>query len=79
MDPERWKRLSPLLDALLEQSSMAITVEIDPERFRPVDVPVIEGDASKLRADLGWTPRVPIERTLADILDDWRARVRTER
>lgn len=75
----RARRIRDLLDALLEQSSMAITVEIDPERFRPVDVPVIEGDASKLRADLGWTPRVPIERTLADILDDWRARVRTER
>jgi GDP-4-dehydro-6-deoxy-D-mannose reductase len=39
--------------------------------MRPADDPVLIGDSSKLRS-LGWEPRVPIEQTLADILNYWR-------
>ena len=35
----------------------------------------VVGDGSKLARETGWTPRIPIERTLADLLDWWRARV----
>jgi GDP-4-dehydro-6-deoxy-D-mannose reductase len=65
-------RIGDLLDQLCAMSAVPITVEVDPERFRPVDVPVIEGDASVIREDVGWTPKIPIEQTLADTLDDWR-------
>ena len=49
-----------------------------PALLRPVDLPVLRGDASKLRAATGWEPRIPIEQTVADLLDDMRERVRTE-
>lgn len=42
------------------------------QKMRPADDPVYIGDNSKLRA-LGWEPQIPFEKTLADMLDFWRA------
>jgi GDP-4-dehydro-6-deoxy-D-mannose reductase len=42
---------------------------------RPVDIPVLRGDSTKLRAATGWEPRIPLEETLEDLLDEWRQRV----
>jgi GDP-4-dehydro-6-deoxy-D-mannose reductase len=47
----------------------------DPARQRPIDVPVLRGDPSRLHAATGWKPEIPIDRTLADVLADWRARI----
>ena len=47
----------------------------DPALLRPVDLPVLRGDASKLRAATGWAPRIPVEQTVADLLDDMRGRI----
>jgi GDP-4-dehydro-6-deoxy-D-mannose reductase len=30
------------------------------------------GDRSRIAAEAGWTPRIPIERTLEDLLEYWR-------
>lgn len=64
-----------LLDILLSLSTVRVRIEVDPSRLRPSDNPVILGSHARLTADTGWTPRIPIEQTLADLLDDWRARV----
>lgn len=47
----------------------------DPALQRPVDIPVLRGDCTKLRAATGWTPEIPLEQTLEDLLDEWRLRV----
>jgi GDP-4-dehydro-6-deoxy-D-mannose reductase len=52
-----------------------VEIRQDPGRFRPSDIPVLVGDPSRLRAATGWEPRIPLDRTLADLLADWRARV----
>ena len=46
-----------------------------PQRVRPVDIPVLSGDASRLRALTGWAPTVPFQQSLEDVLADWRQRV----
>jgi len=66
-----------LLDLLLAASSARVEVRVDPDRLRPADVPAQVGDPSRLRAATGWEPRIPLERTLRDLLDDWRARTAT--
>jgi GDP-4-dehydro-6-deoxy-D-mannose reductase len=63
-----------LLDVLLAASNARVEVRVDPDRLRPSDVPAQVGDPSRLRAATGWEPRIPLERTLRDLLDDWRAR-----
>lgn len=52
-----------------------IEVREDPSRLRPVDLPLLLGDAGKLRAATGWAPVIPLETSLADALADWRRRV----
>jgi GDP-4-dehydro-6-deoxy-D-mannose reductase len=67
-----------LLETLLSYSEAEIRVERDPERYRPVDVPIVRGSAEKFHALTGWQPQIPFERTLRDVLDYWRDQVRTE-
>jgi len=64
-----------LLDTLLSYSNINIEVRVDADRLRPVDVPVIRGDNSKLNNDTGWQPTVSFEETLKDVLEDCRQRI----
>lgn len=60
------------LDHLLGLSSAKITVEQDPARLRPSDVPILLGDNSKFVKATGWQPTIPFEQTLKDMLEYWR-------
>lgn len=71
----RARRIGDLLERLLSRASRAIEVVLDPARLRPSDQPVIVGDASRTRNEIGWQPAIPIEDTLSDLLDDWRRRI----
>jgi GDP-4-dehydro-6-deoxy-D-mannose reductase len=63
-----------LLDTLLAYSGAAIEVCLDPKRSRPASVPVLWGDASRLRAATGWQPTIDFRTTLLDVLNDCRQR-----
>jgi len=71
----RGRRVGELLDLLLAASPAKVEVRVDPRRLRPSDVPVQVGDPSRLQAATAWRPEIPLEQTLRDLLDDWRARV----
>lgn len=64
-----------LLDTLLTYSEIDIDIRIDEKRLRPVDVPEIRGDISKLNQDTDWQPIITFEETLKDVLDDCRQRI----
>ncbi|MCI0549289.1 MAG: GDP-mannose 4,6-dehydratase [Candidatus Rokubacteria bacterium] len=66
-----------VLDFLLERAHVrGIEVRTDPARLRPTEMPLIEGDPAKVKRALGWQVEIPFERTLADVLDYWRAQIR---
>jgi GDP-4-dehydro-6-deoxy-D-mannose reductase len=71
----RGRRIRELLETLLARTDARVEVRVDPERLRPSDVPAQVGDPSRLRAATGWEPGIPLEQTLADLLDDWRQRI----
>jgi len=71
-------RLSDLLNRLLAIAGVQATVVADPSRVRSRDIDNVVGDPAKIRARTGWTPNVPLERTLTDLYQDARARVRRE-
>jgi GDP-4-dehydro-6-deoxy-D-mannose reductase len=68
-----------LLDTLLTFSECDIAVEPDPSRMRPADVPRVVCDCRRFHEQTGWTPQIPLEQTLYDILEYWRARIHAEK
>lgn len=68
-----------LLDDLLALARVPLTIEQDPKRMRPSEVPRVAGDASRLRSLTGWHPQYRLEETLATVLADWRGKVSAER
>jgi GDP-4-dehydro-6-deoxy-D-mannose reductase len=67
-------RIRDLLQTLIVAAGVDVEVRVDPDRLRPADIPTIVGDPTKLREATGWTPRVPLDRTLGDLLQYWRER-----
>ena len=63
-----------LLDMLLARARVPSQIKIDPARYRPNDQPVVVGDPTRIRDELGWRAQIPIERTLDDLLQYWRSR-----
>lgn len=68
--------MSEILDRLVALARLDVTIRRDPARMRPSDVPLVLGDAGRLRDELDWAPAIPIDRTLEDLLDYWRSQVR---
>lgn len=64
--------IQEILDMILSFAKTSITVEVDPARLRPVDVPVIEADVTKLEACTGWKREIELERTIEETLEYWR-------
>jgi GDP-4-dehydro-6-deoxy-D-mannose reductase len=71
----RGRPIRELLDVLLGLARASVEIRVDPDRLRPSDVSVLVGDPSHLQAATGWKPEIPIEKTLFDLLADWRRRV----
>jgi GDP-4-dehydro-6-deoxy-D-mannose reductase len=72
-------RIRDLLEELLRLSTVPITIETDPARLRPNDVPIVQGNAARIRSELGWEPAIGVEQTLRDTLDWWRSEIRSGR
>lgn len=64
--------IKELLDLILSYSTKSIKIEIDESRYRAIEIPFLLGDNSKIKK-LGWEPTYPIEHTLLDTLNYWRA------
>lgn len=69
------RTIRSILDALVRLCEVPITVETDPERMRPSEVPCACGDNSSLRRAFGWQQQVGFEETLVQTLNYWRATV----
>jgi GDPmannose 4,6-dehydratase len=73
------KTVGQVLESLISLSSHnSISVEIDFERLRPLDADLQVPDTSKFENATGWQPMISYEKTLEDLLDYWRQRVRIE-
>ncbi len=66
--------IQTILEQLLTLSNAEIKVEIDSQRYRPVDVPLVVCDNSKLVACTGWQPQKSLQQTLLETLNYWRER-----
>lgn len=67
-----------VLDLIIANSTAQIRVEVDPAKIRPVDVPIIQADTSKLCETTGWEKQISIEQTIRETLDYWRKELEKE-
>jgi GDP-4-dehydro-6-deoxy-D-mannose reductase len=63
--------IAEVAEQLLALAHAELDLVTDPELVRPVDVPVLRGDAGRLRHATGWNPSIPLATTLADVLASW--------
>lgn len=68
-----------MLDKLISLSERrdSIKVETEVERLRPLDADLQVPDTTKFTQHTGWRPEIPFDKTMQDLLDYWRERVRS--
>jgi GDP-4-dehydro-6-deoxy-D-mannose reductase len=66
-----------LVEALVSRARTHVRVEQDPARFRAHDPPLLVGDRGRITLETGWTPRIPFDQTVDDLLHYWRAHIQT--
>lgn len=67
-----------MLNYLLSISTAKnIEVFVDPDRLRPIDADLQVPDTTKFKNHTGWVPQISFEKTMQDLLDYWRDRVRS--
>lgn len=62
-------KINDILNKLILLSRVKIAIGKDKTLLRPVDIERIYSNASKFRKQTGWTPQIPIEKTLEDTLN----------
>lgn len=67
--------IQEILDMIISLSDKEIKIEVDPNKLRPVDVPIIEADTAKLRQTTGWEQTISLKQTIEETLNYWRERV----
>ena len=64
-------QIKEILDLILSLAKTKIAVKVDPAKFRPIDIPRIEADISKIK-NIGWSPEIPLKQSVLDTLDYYR-------
>ncbi len=67
--------LEKILETLISFSSIPVTVSVDSRKLRKVEIPRLVGDNRKICRETSWEPQIPLDRSLHDLLEYWRARV----
>ena len=75
---ERAYPIAEILQRLVALVRVRVDIQTDAARMRPNDVPLVLGDARRIRDEVAWTPTISIDRTLNDLLNYWRGHVRED-
>lgn len=65
--------IGDLLHALVARARVPVTIETDPALLRPNDTAALVGNCARLQRDTGWSPEIPFDTMLDDLLEYWRA------
>lgn len=66
------RRISDVLEYLIGESRISISLELDETRLRPSDVPLFIGSNAKIFNSIGWKPKLKFEESLRETLNWWR-------
>ena len=63
--------LKELVQQMASILDMDVLTEVDERLIRPNDNKIIVGSNEKIRRDIGWTPEIPLRRSLKDVINFW--------
>ena len=73
LSSEHIYQMKDIVSMIEKQLNHEFNIIVDPALLRPTDEKIIVGDVTKLKRDTGWKQNIPMEQTVADMLDYWRA------
>jgi GDP-4-dehydro-6-deoxy-D-mannose reductase len=62
-------RLADVVRKFEAISGITVEINTDSDRLRSNEVSQIFGDSTKLKTETGWSPQIPLEKTIRDLLD----------
>lgn len=67
--------LEEILKLLLSFTQKEISVQVDSRKLRKADIPRLVGNNGKIKEEIAWEPRIPMERSLKELLEYWRSHI----
>lgn len=65
-------QMKDIVKMIEKQIGHKFNLIVDPALLRPTDEKIIVGDITKIKHDTGWKQEIPMEQTIADMLEYWR-------
>ena len=65
-------QMSDVVRMIEKQLGIKFKINVDSALLRPTDEKIIVGDVTKLKKDTGWKQNIPMEQTIADMLEYWK-------
>ena len=65
-------QMEDIVQMIEKQIGHELIRKVDSTLIRPTDERIIVGNVEKLKSDTGWRQEIPMEQTIADMLDYWR-------
>ena len=72
LSSEHIYQMRDIVTMIEKQVGHEFKINVDPALLRPTDEKIIVGDVTKLKKDTGWKQSIPMEQTIANMLDYWR-------
>jgi len=63
--------LKEIINYIADYLKIEVKLKVDQSLVRPNDNPVIIGNNKKIRNELGWHPKIPLRKSIADICEYW--------
>ena len=70
-------RLSDIIKQFQAVCRTVVSIDIDSARLRPGETRQVVGDSAKIRRETRWSPQIPMDRTIRDLMDYWRDKIST--
>lgn len=65
-------QMKDIVKMIEKQIGHEFKINVDPALLRPTDEKIIVGDVTKIKKDTGWKQEIPMEQTIADMLNYWK-------